>query len=230
MRDARRIKERDDDKAASRFGVLFLLVLGAVVVSYNIGLKVGMSRADIPVVDPGQNPTALTKLDNAQQKHDAMQFYTRLTQEAPKSPEVATEASVNVVVAPNPEERIAVPKGEMNETESEEAPSVKQESTKGAIARLGGLDLREGSVAQPEKGSGNFTVQVSAFQTQEEADAYKASLVRKGYEPYVVAAEIPGKGIWYRVRVGRFEDKDAATEAKASLALANIPSFIVAAQ
>ena len=83
---------------------------------------------------------------------------------------------------------------------------------------------------EPTLLSANFTIQVSAFQTQEEAEAYKKSLNRKGYHPYVVAAEIPGKGIWYRVRVGRFENKDAAAEAKAELALANIPSFIVAAQ
>jgi cell division protein FtsN len=76
---------------------------------------------------------------------------------------------------------------------------------------------------------GEFTVQVSAFQTSEEAEAYKASLTRKGYNPYVIPAEIAGKGIWYRVRVGRYETKTRANEAKAQLALVNIPSFVVEA-
>ena len=32
-----------------------------------------------------------------------------------------------------------------------------------------------------------------------------------GYAPYIVTAEVPGKGTWYRVRMGSFPTKDAAT-------------------
>jgi cell division septation protein DedD len=37
-----------------------------------------------------------------------------------------------------------------------------------------------------------------------------ARLKQRGYVPYVVSAEVPGKGTWYRVRMGSFESKDAA--------------------
>jgi cell division septation protein DedD len=36
-------------------------------------------------------------------------------------------------------------------------------------------------------------------------------LREKGYAPYIVTAEVPGKGTWYRVRMGSFPTKDAAT-------------------
>ncbi len=58
--------------------------------------------------------------------------------------------------------------------------------------------------------SGNFTLQLSAAQSRVEADKFASSLKSKGYAPYIVTAEVPGKGTWYRVRLGRFPSKDAA--------------------
>jgi len=58
---------------------------------------------------------------------------------------------------------------------------------------------------------GAFTLQLSAFQTKEEADRFAGRLRDRGYAPYIVAAEVPNKGTWYRVRMGSFPTKDAAT-------------------
>ncbi len=227
MRDSRRIRERHEDGPSGRFGVMALVALGLVVVSYNVGLQVGISRAVPQKQRAAPAAAPLAQLDQAQQEHDAMQFYTRLNQEAPKP-------SVEPVQAETTPEPARAPVAMQSETA--DSPSKAEENTletaQVAIARLGksvsaaAVEPKTESIPSP----GNFTVQVSAFQTEEEAEAYKASLNRKGYHPYVVAAEIPGKGMWYRVRVGRFEDKNSAIETKAELALVNIPSFIVAAQ
>ena len=32
----------------------------------------------------------------------------------------------------------------------------------------------------------------------------------RGYPAYIVEADVPGKGTWYRVRLGRFPSKDEA--------------------
>lgn len=74
---------------------------------------------------------------------------------------------------------------------------------------------------------GDYTVQVSSFQTAAEADAYAASLARKGYKPFVVSGAVKGKGTWYRVRVGAFKDAERARSAKVLLARADIPAWIV---
>lgn len=58
---------------------------------------------------------------------------------------------------------------------------------------------------------GAFTLQLSAFQTREEADRFVARLRDRGYAPYIVAAEVAGKGTWYRVRMGSFPSRDAAS-------------------
>ncbi|HEX8536314.1 MAG TPA: SPOR domain-containing protein [Cystobacter sp.] len=58
---------------------------------------------------------------------------------------------------------------------------------------------------------GAFTLQISAFQNRPEAERFAAKLRDRGYAPFIVPAEVPGKGTWYRVRMGSFPSKDAAS-------------------
>jgi DedD protein len=58
---------------------------------------------------------------------------------------------------------------------------------------------------------GAFTLQLSAFQTREEADRFAGRLRDRGYAPYIVSAEVANKGTWFRVRMGSFPSRDAAT-------------------
>ena len=63
----------------------------------------------------------------------------------------------------------------------------------------------------PAKGKGRFTLQLGAFPDRAEAEAFAR---RFGPQPYVVPAEIAGKGLWYRVRVGDFASAKDAVAAK----------------
>lgn len=58
---------------------------------------------------------------------------------------------------------------------------------------------------------GAFTLQISAFQSRSEAERFAAKLRDRGYAPYIVTAEVPNKGTWYRVRMGSFPSRDAAS-------------------
>src|SRR3989442_78053 len=57
---------------------------------------------------------------------------------------------------------------------------------------------------------GNFTVQLGASQDSADAAQLAARASAAGLKAYVAEARLPGKGVWYRVRVGAFADKDAA--------------------
>jgi DedD protein len=59
-----------------------------------------------------------------------------------------------------------------------------------------------------------FTLQLSAFQEQSEADAFIATVKGAGYKAYVVSAEVDGK-MFYRVRLGNYGSYDEAVAAKA---------------
>lgn len=63
----------------------------------------------------------------------------------------------------------------------------------------------------PGAADGQWTLQLSAYQDRSEAERFAAGLRDKGYAPYIVEADVPGKGVWFRVRMGRFGTKDAAS-------------------
>jgi cell division septation protein DedD len=58
--------------------------------------------------------------------------------------------------------------------------------------------------------SGAYQLQVSSFKTQAEADAFAAALRRRGHHAYVEPAQVKGRGLWYRVRIGPFKLRHAA--------------------
>ncbi len=72
------------------------------------------------------------------------------------------------------------------------------------------------SAPAASNGSGNYAVQVMAQRTMEEAEASAASITRRhgdvlsGARPFITRADIPGKGTYYRVRVGPFAGNQSA--------------------
>jgi cell division septation protein DedD len=66
-------------------------------------------------------------------------------------------------------------------------------------------------VPEATSATGAFTLQLGASLNRDDAERQAARLREKGYAPYIVTAEVPGKGTWYRVRMGSFPTKDAAT-------------------
>ena len=66
-------------------------------------------------------------------------------------------------------------------------------------------------VPEATSATGAFTLQLGASANRDDAERQASRLREKGYAPYIVTAEVPGKGTWYRVRMGSFPTKDAAT-------------------
>lgn len=82
------------------------------------------------------------------------------------------------------------------------------DSSSDAVPRTVSDSVKENLAASKPKGS--FTVQVASSREKEDADGIAARLKKKGYDAFVVPADIPGKGKWYRVRVGVFPTKEEA--------------------
>lgn len=62
-----------------------------------------------------------------------------------------------------------------------------------------------------------FSVQVASLRFRDDADLLAEELRKKGYEAYVVPADIPGKGKLYRVRIGDFKVRKEASSYAAGL-------------
>ncbi|HMF57269.1 MAG TPA: SPOR domain-containing protein [Pyrinomonadaceae bacterium] len=69
------------------------------------------------------------------------------------------------------------------------------------------------SLAQPSQAAqdGRFTVQVGSYNERGQAEERAAKLRAAGFDARVVEAQIPNRGIWYRVQAGRFATSNDAT-------------------
>lgn len=58
--------------------------------------------------------------------------------------------------------------------------------------------------------SARYSVQVGSYPNPDEAHTLVNYWKQKGYDAYLVSADIPDRGRWYRVRIGGFETKETA--------------------
>jgi cell division septation protein DedD len=70
--------------------------------------------------------------------------------------------------------------------------------------------------------SSGLTVQVASYSLKSEAETQRSKLAAKGYNVSVVESHLGDKGTWYRVRVGKRLDPDAAKELAGKLGKGSI--------
>lgn len=70
-------------------------------------------------------------------------------------------------------------------------------------------------------------LQAGAFHNPNDADNLKAQLAMLGLEAAIQSAEIPGRGVLHRVRLGPFDAMDDVENTRKRLALNNIPVTLV---
>ena len=76
------------------------------------------------------------------------------------------------------------------------------------------------NASRPE--TNGLTVQVASFSLRSEAETLRSKLAAKGYNVNITESHLGDKGTWYRVRVGKRLDPDAAKELAAKLGKAAI--------
>lgn len=227
---------------------LVWLTLGAVVslgLAFALGFVVGRRAQRIEPVPSSVD--VITQIESDKQVHAELTFYRTLTETKKKHTKPRTKAAQEegraLIVAPKP--AIVVAKARpvpavraVLPARSSTPPQAKPpppRSLENAVARarqtaahvdVDNSELRAALAAGPTI-PGDYTVQVSAFQSLGEAKAFSAGLERKGFKPFVVTSALNGRGTWYRVRMGRFTDEETAKRAKTLLAQADIPAWVL---
>ncbi len=72
----------------------------------------------------------------------------------------------------------------------------------------------------------NITIQVASFRKSEDADRVMKRMKRRGYPAYMSVAEVPGKGTFYRVRVGYFKNRAEAKGTRNRLRKDDLEPFL----
>jgi cell division septation protein DedD len=82
--------------------------------------------------------------------------------------------------------------------------------------------------AAPAGHEGGYQLQVSSFRGQGDAQGFAEQLRARGHKAYVAEAHVPGRGTWFRVRVGPFPTQRAASQYRTSFeAREHVVPFVV---
>lgn len=205
MRDQNRVRERfelslDGRQVASVIVGALVILAGVFVLGLNVGRQIGGRQAPAP--QAASDP--LAALDAAPPKPDAgeppprLSYHETLTR--PQAPEPRPAAPKPPPAAPAPPP--ATPTATALPTPAP-SPSPTPAAAPSVAPPLPAPKPRPPPAAEPA-----FAVQVGA--SQDPAEAARIAEKFKAQRARVVAADIPGKGRWYRVRVGAFEDRASA--------------------
>ncbi len=187
LRTRERFELSLDGRQVASIVVGALVILGVVfVLGLNVGKQIGMRQAQAAVA-----PGDLDALDHppapAPPAKEPLTFHDRLTKEAPAPPAPPSAAPAS----PPPPSAGPVPE-----------PAAKAEPPAAPAPRAAPAPAAEPPPDRP------WTVQLAAAQDRAEAERTAARFA--ALNPRIEQAEVPGKGRFWRVRVGAFETKQAA--------------------
>jgi cell division septation protein DedD len=239
MRDLDRWKDKVELSLDGR--QIFFLFFGSAVAAclvFVLGVLVGkrlearaLALTPAPVEDP---LAALDQLGEADDADEGLTFHKALTKDAvaakkPVAEKVEKPADLPLPPPPPPAAPIVASKPVVVEPPAAPPAPVVAPAPKPVVAAAKPAPLPPGkpqvvaaaapkkpdAAKKPDALSSHFTLQLSAFPEKSDAEEFMKKIQTAGYKPFLVASEIPGKGIFFRVRVGDYASRQAAVDAKA---------------
>ena len=140
------------------------------------------------------------------------------------TPAITTPAATTVTptVSANDSTRLANQTTKLDTTSVKSAPASQKPPMKlPSSPRDGKPTMVEGGIS----GSGQYSVQIAAYNVKSQAEAMAAKLKKKGYE-----ARVSGNGAPFRVRIGHYATEAQASAVMRSLKAKQINGFVVKAE
>jgi DedD protein len=205
-----------------KIGGWLVLIFFLCVWMFVLGILVGRGTApvkfDIPKLQDKLKSSAkeLRKQKGSQAQEDSialedktkLDFYEALKEKREDTtiPALQKPKIIRQKVAKTPEKTISqTPK----ETAPKEATSKVSPSEKTVPKKETAKDKVTTAKKSPLSG-GIYTLQAASVRDPNDANRLVQKLKKRGYPAYRVLAKIPGKGIWFRVRIGEFKTKTEA--------------------
>jgi DedD protein len=239
MRDLDRWKDKVEISLDGR--QIFFLFFGSAVAAcliFVVGVLIGkriearaLALQPAPIEDP---LAALDQLGDADEADEGLTFHKALTppkpMALPKTSSTPAKADKPVTEAKRAEPKAPPPKIEKpapvvavdDKADDDDKPDVKPEARPEPVkpdpkplpaARP--QVVQQSATKKPDATASHFTLQLSAFPDKSDAEEFMHKIQSAGYKPFLVSSEIPGKGVFFRVRVGDYGSRQAAVDAKA---------------
>lgn len=192
--------------------LIFLFIILIAIISFTLGVRIGKklslkadeyTQTDVKTID-------LKSIDEEQVE--------RIVDDKDVS---GFEKSVEDAVEPETNENSNL--GSMEERLKEEMEKLANENVKIAPAKEeANLNSLSENTVKPMNGSdeetssneftGKYTIQLFSHQSQETAQEFADGFISKGYDVIINEVIIPGKGKWYRVSIGIFDNVNKAKD------------------
>jgi cell division septation protein DedD len=207
-------------KNNQRGGILSKIILIPVTVAlmagfFLLGYYVGKYRNKSGVQAEAMPPLPEIISKNLP-KPDEFTFYKTLTAKEdktvsidlkPKSPSEEKQTEKKTTEGERVQDRSAwAPKKDKQPEDKAIAAPKQQTAVKKEAASSQGTNTRL-----------RYTLQIASYQEKEIAEGDVKKMKQKGYAAFIVSSELPGKGTWYRVRLGSFSSKAAAEKLRNEL-------------
>jgi cell division septation protein DedD len=253
IRNLEQLQEEDDDRRMPRGATMALVVLGGACVVF-AGLALGgrTSQSPAPKSDPlgdlvsqrsrpgapgptsARPATELSPRDVTfpQMLSDDEKPPTALAAVRPAGPGAPAAPTPAVPTQPPPPtDRLpVVPLPAQAVLEATPVVTRPRDALTRAASAAAQIDMpaTPSAEAAPAGHEGGYQLQVSSFRTQAEAQGFADQLRERGHKAYVVEAHVPGRGTWFRVRIGPFQNQHAASQYRTGFeAREHVVPFIV---
>jgi cell division septation protein DedD len=136
--------------------------------------------------------------------------FPRATAAPAGTDEELREAMEAVVEPPRPVAlRVRARPPEPKEAPPPKAAVVKPVEQAGSAAEDRGKQAPRGATTATAKAA-RYTLQVRAFPERDKAEEFVEHLRQRGLDAFVAEGDLPGRGRWFRVRIGQFSSKREA--------------------
>jgi cell division septation protein DedD len=189
------------------FTLFFVFYLGARYGREFLGLDKGPKVAVVAPADEATVPTVTTTSDpeakeiakdiiSKARTPELKERISRMLEEGgPATPAMPSTAPEPMAEAPKP----------AREPMPMRPPASKPEDTEGGVIRVKSAE------------NARYSIQVGSYQQMAEAADLAEQWKERGYPAYVMIADIPSRGRWYRVRLGGFATRKDASRYLAKL-------------
>lgn len=129
----------------------------------------------------------------------------KLSDPPPQSKAVPAPPAAKAAEAKPAEAKPAPEKGAAEKPAADKSAADKSESQK------------QEALKAPSAAEVRYLVQIASYRDKKEADAAQSKLSAKGVAAYLSESKVQGKGVWYRLRVGRHLSKAEADQLAAKV-------------
>ena len=197
----------------------YLLVFFVAAWMFVLGILVGRGTAPV-TFDTQALQKELADLRNAMMQKEQEAVEKAIRGEDEQAPlefyeALKTDESDTAVAMPVPQTNPAAPSpspAHQDIAEEKKPPHKKRTvlmAKQGTVAKLP-TPVQPRKAAAPPTSAGTLTIQVASMKDGAAAERIVANLKKEGYPAFLARSVIPGKGLWFRVRVGSYANREQA--------------------